>query len=436
MTKKHTLLLVACLVLATSHAMALDLSRYVKRDYAPQADSLTYVLVEQFMNKSRGIFFSSPKRSTSDTRYIYWQQAHAMDALIYSYERIKNSDQKLALTYATYMRRWYANHANNYERIAGDDTGFANHFIDDMCWIGNTLMRMSEALGDDKFANTARRLYDMHIRPYGKVTDGGLGFPQTTDKTDPRSTCTCAPACRLAAMLYNKYGEEKYKDDALDIYDFFVSTLMHDDGRVEEPPLSYTQGTFGEACRLLYHIMNNDAKYMATAKKVLVYAITSGRCVDRGILRHEGESMDQSIFKAVLIPCLVNYVLDDDAEMAARWQIMSFVQKNADALLAQLDRDAYPKMYVNYYWGAPFDESKDASMGAMTSGVSLIENVARMNRVLKPELTGIVAPTTDGPEKHQGVYAIDGTRVASSAESLHKLPKGIYIVGGKKMVVK
>lgn len=436
MIKKHTLLLVACLMLVTSHAMALDLGRYVKKDYSPQADSLTYVLVEQFMNKSRGIFFSSPKRSTTDTRYIYWQQAHAMDALIYSYERIKGSNPNLARTYATYMRRWYANHANNYARIAGDDTGFANNFIDDMCWIGNTLMRMSEALADDKFADTARRLYDMHIRPYGIETDGGLGFPQTTDKTDPRSTCTCAPACRLAAMLYNKYGEEKYKNDALDIYDFFVSTLMHDDGRVEEPPLSYTQGTFGEACRLLYHIMGNDAKYMATAKKVLVYAITSGRCVDRGILRHEGESMDQSIFKAVLIPCLVNYVLDDAAETASRFQIFNFLHKNADALLTQLNRDAYPKMYVNYYWGAPFDESKEASMGAMASGVSLIENVARMNLALKPELTGIIAPTTEGPEKQQSVYSLGGMLVAKGIQGLHKLPKGIYVVGGKKMVVK
>ncbi|MCS3198390.1 glycoside hydrolase family 76 protein [Bacteroides thetaiotaomicron] len=42
---------------------------------------------------------------------------------------------------------------------------------------------------------------------------------------------------------------------------------------MEEPPLTYTQGTFGEACRQLYHI-TQESKYMDKAKQVINYAAT------------------------------------------------------------------------------------------------------------------------------------------------------------------
>ena len=55
-----------------------------------------------------------------------------------------------------------------------------------------------------------------------------------------------------------------------------VNNSYNADGRVEEPPLTYTQGTFGEACRQLYHI-TQESKYMDKAKQVINYAATSDR---------------------------------------------------------------------------------------------------------------------------------------------------------------
>ena len=45
---------------------------------------------------------------------IYWQQAHALDVLIYSYARIKDSNPSLASKYLEYFGKWYDNDANNY----------------------------------------------------------------------------------------------------------------------------------------------------------------------------------------------------------------------------------------------------------------------------------------------------------------------------------
>ena len=52
---------------------------------------------------------------------------------------------------------------------------------------------------------------------------------------------------------------------------------------------------------------------MAIAEQVISYAFTSTRCTNKGFLRDEGTDMNQSIFKAVLIPYAVNLVLDDAA---------------------------------------------------------------------------------------------------------------------------
>lgn len=58
----------------------------------------------------------------------------------------------------------------------------------------------------------------------------------------------------------------------------------------------------------LYHI-TNEKYYLTCAEKVISYVTTSDRCLTNGILRNEGQSMDQSIFKAVLIPYIVNLAL-------------------------------------------------------------------------------------------------------------------------------
>lgn len=109
--------------------------------------------------------------------YIYWQQAHAIDVVLYSYERIKDNNPILAATYKEYFERWFQNHGNNYHHDNNDPTGFSNPYTDDMCWIGLTLLRMSEVLDDNKFADTAKRLYDAYIITRKWTDDKGTGLP-------------------------------------------------------------------------------------------------------------------------------------------------------------------------------------------------------------------------------------------------------------------
>lgn len=416
-----------------------NLYKTINGEYAGKADSLTHCFIEKFMNKSKGIFNVKPGEYAFNA---YWQQAHAIDVLIYGYERHKGDDSGLGTKYSMYIRRWYQNHGNNY---SGGATGFENPYTDDMCWICLTLMHMSEALGSETYHRTAKRLFDNGIMGRAVEDETGLWLPWNTDAGSRANACTISPACLIACKMYQKYGDEKYLEYAEKFYTYMTKNIVKTDGRVEEPPLTYTQGTFGEACRLLYHISDKSTaiknRYKNNAYTYINYAFTSGRCTNgNNILRHEGTSMDQSIFKAVLIPYAVNFVLDDDMTLAARIAISRYIQKNANTMWPTLDTSRYPTVFCNFDWTKPYDgEDKDASMGAMASGASLMENTARMCKVITDEYNDYVSGIEDviapGTPNTYGVFTLDGRLVRTPWQGTDGLPRGLYVIDGRKVMV-
>lgn len=348
-------------------------------NWAALADSCTHVLVANFLDPSTGTFWSTPNDIEHSSSNIYWQQAHALDVLLYSAQRIAASDPTRAAQYLDYAGKWVANYANNYNRShRGEGTygGFFNQWTDDMAWICLTLIHISELSGKAEYRDTAKEIFDRYIWPRRVSSSKGIGLPWTDRDEDKNNlnACTNAPSCLVAALLYEKYKGE-YLNIAKTLYNYCIAN-MPDEERVEEPPLSYTQGTFGEACRKLFHL-TGDKTYMAKAGTVLQYAFTSNRCTTAGIPRDEGSNMDQSLFKAVLIPYAVNYVLDADADSRTAQTLKEKLLLSAKTLSKNLDRSRYPRMYCNYYWGSPFT-GMTASMGAQASGASLLEGVARL----------------------------------------------------------
>lgn len=433
--RKSLLLALALAFSGASMQAQNPLARYVKQDYQPWADSITNVLITNFMNPSTGTFYSTPKDVDKSTTYIYWQQAHAMDVLIYGYENNLERNSSLALRYKNYMRKWVQNHANNYHKSSSDGTGFLNPYTDDMCWICLTLIHMGETTKTASYVQTAKTVFDKYIITRGKQTEFGLMLPWNWDDGAGPNACTNSPACLVAAKLYNYYGTERYLEYSKGLYEYVVNKIAKSDGRVEEPPLSYTQGTFGEACRQLY-LITGETKYRLMCAKVLKYAITSDRVLYKGLLRNEGSSMDQSIFKAVLIPYLVNFVLDDSYLLTDRRQVLTFLQTQCATLWKNLDKEAYPQMYTSYYWGEKWDKSKTASMGANTSGASLMENMSRLARILTAEEEGesIVSTPQEVRPLSFDVYTLDGKCLAKGASHVGDLPKGLYIINGKKVL--
>ena len=374
-----------------------SLYRLVNDTYETKADSLTNAFIESFMIKDKGIFND---RYQTYAFNAYWTQAHAIDVVIYNYQRQKSINTSLAKKYLDYIKLWYKNKANNYAGAAASNTTtpnsstdhqmFENPFTDDMCWITLTLLHIGEATGTSSYSIVARKVFDNYIIKRAKEDEetGGLWLPWNTEAGSGPNACTQSPATLIAAKLYQKYGTAKYLEYAKKLYAYTAKKIVKSDGRVEEPPLTYTQGTFGEACRILYHVTDESNtiknKYKSLAYTYLNYAFTSGRCTNGdNILRHEGTDGNQSIFKAVLIPYAVNYVLDEQMPTNNRVNLYKLIVKNTTTMWSNLNLSRYPLVFCNYDWTKPYTgEDKDASMGAACSGASLMENSARLCRAI------------------------------------------------------
>ena len=349
--------------------------------WAEAADSLNYILVEQFLNKETGTFWGSAHNALNNSAVLYWQQAHYINVLVYAYERIYQSTdaeyQKLAQEYKQYFQLWFENHGNNWHTPGS----FYNGYTDDMCWMVLTLLHMTEATGDEHYYQEAKRLYDEDI--ITRASDDGKGWALPwNDKDERRIACTNNPACIAACLLYERTQDSKYLDDAKKIYDYVVKNIMTSDGKLENTPLSYTQGTFIEAARLLYHL-TSETSYLEKAEYVMRQTLEAGWCTKNGLLRNEGTSSDQSVFKAIFVPYAVNFVLDSAVGRSIRTTAKDFLLYNAETLWkSNLDRNKWPKMYCSFYWGETWSDANEeqykGSTGAHTSGCSLIENVARM----------------------------------------------------------
>ena len=489
-----------------------SLYRTVNDTYETKADSSTNAFIESFMIKSKGIFNDKYQTYAFNA---YWTQAHAIDVVIYAYQRHKGINTSLANTYLKYIKLWYKNKANNYAGAPASSTltpnttsdykMFENPYTDDMCWITLTLLHIGEATGTNSYSVVARQVFDNYIIKRAKEDEetGGLWLPWNTDAGSGPNACTQSPATLIAAKLYQKYGTAKYLEYAKKLYAYTSKKIVKSDGRVEEPPLTYTQGTFGEACRVLYHVTDESNtiknKYKSLAYTYLNYAFTSNRCTNgNNILRHEGTSGDQSIFKAVLIPYAVNYVLDEDMPTSNRTNLCKLIQKNTTTMWKNLDLSRYPIVFCNYDWTKPYTGAdKEASMGAACSGASLMENSARMCRAIAdrydlgalydecsklviepghendPELSAfntamakaaeiLAVPgsyttaqfkeaienlqaaypaaqdyATEVGEIHNSQFAIHNDIYNLSGQKVSdKLQKGIYIIGGRKVLIK
>ena len=454
---KKILTIIALLILNTSAGLAQGesaLYQTIKENYETKADSMVNAFIESFMIKSKGVFNDKYQQYAFNA---YWTQAHAMDVIIYCYERHKEDNKTLANTYKKYMSLWYANKANNYSGAAASSSGtytmFQNPYTDDMCWITLTLLHMNEATGLSKYYTAAKGIFDQYIikRAQEDEETGGLWLPWNTDAGSGPNACTQSPATLIAAKLYQRTSQEKYLTYAKKLYTYTAKKIVKSDYRVEEPPLTYTQGTFAEACRILYHVTDESTSiknnYKNLAYQYINYAFTKDRCTSgNNILRHEGTSGDQSIFKAVLIPYAVNFVLDTDMLTSYRKNIANYIQKNTKTLYANLNWDHYPIVFCNFDWTKPWTgEDSEASMGAMCSGASLLENTARMQkafienyeRYLQEQQDGIAPlPEAEEAKNIYAVYTLDGRMVRAPWQGARNLSKGMYIINGKKVLIK
>ena len=137
-------------------------------DWTEAADSCSTAFIERFYcsenrNGYEGVFSYREYNATgSANSNNYWQQAHAMAAMVEYYNRIKATDAEEKARIEGYFQKWYDKRGNNYEGNQNwrGSTGFGNDFTDDTCWIIIALFQMYDATGNQTYYDAAKQTWD------------------------------------------------------------------------------------------------------------------------------------------------------------------------------------------------------------------------------------------------------------------------------------
>lgn len=355
-------------------------SRY---DWDAAADSAVNVLVDRFMDKNTGTFWTisdnvDPELST----FNYWPQAHAMDVIVDAYLRIKDSDPERAGQYEKYMASWHKNRANNYN---GPD--YYNAYTDDMEWIVLTLLRMYEATGVQEYFDFARDTYDKWIITRWTDDENGGGIRWSLDAGNSKNACSNGPAAICAMRLYGFTSEQKYMDDAVKIYGWLSENLYNSStgmvadnmagGKVNGGALSYNQGTFMGAAHLLYKA-TKDSRYLAEAMKAARHQMDS-RSTD-GIMNAEADkaNSDNALFKGIFIRYATLMVNDTVFDFRFREELKRYISQNAITCWSDgIDKSEGSDMFFNYDWRSPYT-GENGYLNPQVSATTLIEAMTRL----------------------------------------------------------
>ncbi len=365
-------------------------------DWGEAADSVSTAFIDRFYcstngQRNYGVFTYKDHGGTDGSNFnCYWQQAHAMAAMVDYYNRIKASDPAEETRIKEYFELWYNRKGNNYEGNASyrGSTGFGNDFTDDTCWIIITLLQMHEATGIQKYFDAAKTTWNECVVPRFDVTESGW-LPWKWTSLGPNE-CTNGPGAIIAAMLAGYAKEagdtdafETYLDQAYTCFDQNLA-VMAADGTLGSTPLSYTQGTCMEAGRLIWKL-TGDAGYLRKAILAARGQMASSRMNEvynkETVMRDEGTDENNSIFHAVLMHWAARMVLDkqiDSFDSKIRKELYVYILRHASYYWT-LGIDKSEHGWPNSYFGVKCHKAREAgtggSLGAYSSAAQTIESM-------------------------------------------------------------
>ncbi|WP_338786142.1 glycoside hydrolase family 76 protein [Metabacillus sp. FJAT-53654] len=152
--------------------------------------------------------------------------------------------------------------------------GGGQQFYDDNEWLGLDFIEAYHTLGDKKYLQKAKMMFDFAISGWSEDKGGGIYW--NTDKKT-RNTCSNGPAAVLAIQLYEVTGDMKYLDWAIKILKWTKQLEspnegiywdnIREDGSIDQTTYTYNVGTIIHSNALLYKLTNEDI-YLIEASRL------------------------------------------------------------------------------------------------------------------------------------------------------------------------
>jgi predicted alpha-1,6-mannanase (GH76 family) len=333
------------------------------------ADSSSAVLTTQFYN-TEGHYFN--ENNSGSTKFNYWPQAHALDALVDTYVRTKDARLKAQ------MDDWFVG-----VPIKNGNT-FLNNYYDDMLWNALAMLRAYDATKDKKWLDATQTLWDDIKLGWNDNLGGGIAWQkkQLTYKNTPAN----GPAIILAARLYQHLHRQTDLDWAKKIYDWEKANLVdpttgfvydgknrQNDGKLDNWKFTYNQGLMIGAGLAMYGATKLPF-YLDDARKTADFTLTDPSLSPNGLLKAEGNG-DGGLFKAILVRYLTLLATDPAVPADSRKRYVNFLTTNAETLW----RNGTQKPAVVYgpNWANRLTDGK-TELTTQLSGTILMEAMTRI----------------------------------------------------------
>lgn len=179
---------------------------------------------------------------------------------------------------------------NSINRFITDDNGKQAYAVypargnerlyDDNVWIGLEMLNLYTQTNEQRFLDKAVMVWDYLMTGYDKTCGGGIHWREyPLDKASrTKHTCSTAPTAVMACKLYQITKDEKYKETAIELYQWLKETLqdpndylywdnINPELKIEKAKYTYNSGQPIQAACLLYQI-TNDVEYLTDAQNI------------------------------------------------------------------------------------------------------------------------------------------------------------------------
>ncbi len=266
----------------------------------------------------------------------------------------------------------------------------ANPFNDDVMWLVIASVRAHLLFGSSNngyrdYLTYAENNFNMVIER-GMLADGTIRWSHEEGRGEGTTSCINGPTVVAACYLAKATGKEEYYELARSIHAaqrirmFNAETGQVYDSPDSEAPTTYNAGTWLGSCVMLFEKYGNQ-EYLDDAIKTMDFVIkNNGRfCNSHGIMTHEDSTEgDLSAFRAILMRYIRKFIveMDKDVDMT---KYIRWMQKNAK--VAYNNRNS-SGLILNPWFRAATNSADYGSSG-MSGGVSLLINLPTYSDTVK-----------------------------------------------------
>jgi len=337
-------------------------------DWSLAANSSVESLINNYWNSNQKYFNTD---NNINFTFQYWPQAHALDVLVDAYIRTDN------VVYLNYFDKWF----EGVKKKNGNT--FYNEYYDDMEWNALALLRTYKVTNDVKYRDAAVQIWNYIVVGWNENAGGGITWKKGMEYS--KNACSNGPACILAARLYQEFGDEQYKEWAVNIYNWLKSTLVNTQngmvydninsttGEINKSWIfTYNQGTYIGSAVELFKIFNEKA-YLNDAVLAANYTISS--LVENSVLKSEGTG-DGGLFKGIFVRYFTELIQQPRLDKSDKDKYIVFLKHNAEILWR--NGTLKPNILFGPNWRVK--PSTKNGLTEQLSGAMLIEAAALLQR--------------------------------------------------------